>query len=133
MTRHTGMPCTICGKRGHVAAACPLDKFQRAEARRKTALRVMRRTKGCILREIAEATGLHKASAYKMLTSMEDRGETVRVKIGRAVYWKAVARRTTPAATIKKVVTNNMPDRYVRVRIRKPIAAQPVARLFGGL
>ena len=33
MTNRSNMPCLICGQRGHVAASCPLDKFQRAETR----------------------------------------------------------------------------------------------------
>lgn len=133
MTRPTNMPCTICGKRGHVAASCPLDKFQRAEARRRTALRVMRCHKNCTMREISNSTGLDKASAYKMLVSMEKRGEVVRVKAGQRVYWKAIAMRTTPADAFKKVLTNNLPGHDIRVRIRKPAAARPVVRLFGGL
>lgn len=133
MTNRSNMPCLICGQRGHVAASCPLDKFKRAEARRRTALRVMRRHDGCALRDISYSTGLHKASTYKMLVGMEKRGETVRVKIGQRVYWKAIAMRTTPADAFKKVLTNNLPGRYARVRIRKPAAARPVVRLFGGL
>lgn len=96
-------------------------------------MRVMRRHDGCALRDISYSTGLHKASTYKMLVGMEKRGETVRVKIGQRVYWKAIAMRTTPADAFKKVLTNNLPGRYARVRIRKPAAARPVVRLFGGL
>lgn len=110
-----------------------MDKFEQAEDRRRRALRLMRSTKGCQLKLIAQDSGMAKASVYKMLVGMEDRGEARRERIGRAVYWMAVAQRTTPARTFKRVLQNNLPDRKVRVKIRKAVQRGPVVRLFGGL
>lgn len=111
-----------------------MDKFQTAEYKRQKTLRYLRKNPGARVGEIAAMLQMPKSNVHKMLCGMASRGEVSRkdtVNGHRVVEWFAVAHRTTPASTFKRVLRNNLPNRKkVRVSLRKPARR---VMLFGGL